>query len=417
MNYTLQPIRGTKDILKEDLYFFNQVIEQAKNLANIYCYEELITPTFENSAVFHHSLGETSDIVSKETYTFLDRDKTSITLRPEFTAGIVRALISNSLTQSLPLKFFSYGPVFRHERPQYCRYRHFHQINFEFFGQNDPKADIEIILLGLNILQKLKLDTIVILEINTVGDLISRQNYSKSLVNYLQTHKQSLSENSLRRLSTNPLRILDSKDEGDKKILKEAPSILDYLSHEAATYYSELIDLLNFLKINYKLNTNLVRGLDYYTHTVFEFTTQALGSQGTVLAGGRYNDLVKSMGGPDISAIGFAAGIERLAELYKKYHYNINIQKHFQLIPIGDEAEKHALKLSQELRSCGFNIYLDYGSNLKKRMQQANKRGAFAVIIFGDKEIKQNNYQIKNMQTSEQVLIAHNKLIDFLSTI
>ena len=417
MRPILQPIRGTKDILKEDFYFFNQVIKQAENLANIYCYEKLITPIFEKSAVFHRTLGETSDVVSKETYTFLDRDKTSITLRPEFTAGVVRALISNGLTQNLPSKFFSYGPVFRHERPQHCRYRQFHQINFEFLGPNDPKADIEVILLGFNILQALKLDKTVTLEINTVGDLISRRNYSKSLICYLQTNKQSLSEDSLRRLNVNPLRILDSKDPGDKQILKDAPSILDYLSHEAAAYYNELIDLLNFLKVHYQLNTNLMRGLDYYTHTVFEFTTKSLGSQGTVLAGGRYNGLVKLMGGPDISAIGFAAGIERLAELYKKHNSNVDIQKHFQLIPIGNEAEVYALKLSQELRNCGFNIYLDYKSNLKKRMQQANKREALAVIIFGDEEIKQNHYQIKNMQTGEQVLVAREKLIDFLSNI
>lgn len=356
MSFKLQPIRGTRDILREELYFFNKVINYARNIANLYCYEEIITPIFEDSSVFHRTLGETSDVVSKETYTFVDRDKTSITLRPEFTATIVRAIISNGLSQSLPLKFFTYGPVFRHERPQHCRYRQFNQINFEFLGPNDPKSDIEIICLALYLLKELNLEHLVRLEINTVGDLESRKNYSQALTSYLQKHKSSLSEDSLRRLEHNPLRILDSKDQNDKYILKSAPSILNYLTPDAEQYYREVTSLLEFLNIKYHSNTNLVRGLDYYTHTVFEFATELLGSQGTVLAGGRYNGLVKLMGGPSINAIGFAAGIERLVELHKKENGEINRQKNFHLIPIGEDAEKQALKIAEKLRSGGFNI-------------------------------------------------------------
>ncbi|WHQ46932.1 MAG: histidine--tRNA ligase [Candidatus Midichloria sp.] len=414
MSFTFQPIRGTRDILRGDLYFFNKVINYAKNIANLYCYEEIITPIFENSSVFHHTLGETSDVVSKETYTFIDRDKTSITLRPEFTAATVRAIISNGLTQSLPLKFFNYGPVFRHERPQHCRYRQFNQINFEFLGPNDPKSDIEIISLAVHLLKELNLEHLVNLEINTVGDLESRKNYSQSLISYLQKHKHSLSEDSLRRLEFNPLRILDSKDQNDKHILKEAPSILNYLTKEADKYYREVISLLEFLSIKYKTNTNLVRGLDYYTHTVFEFTTESLGSQGTVLAGGRYNGLVKLMGGPNINAIGFAAGIERLVELHKKENSEVSLQKNFHLIPIGEEAEKQALKIAEKLRSCSFNIYLNYNSSLKKRMQQANKLNALAVILFGDTEMQQLQYRVKGMKTGKEVLVDSDSLISFL---
>ena len=417
MSFKLQPIRGTRDILRERLYFFNKVVNYAKNIANLYCYEEIITPIFEDSSVFHRTLGETSDVVSKETYTFMDRDKTSITLRPEFTAAIVRAMISNGLTQSLPLKFFTYGPVFRHERPQHCRYRQFNQINFEFLGPDDPKSDIEIICLALYLLRELNLEHLVKLEINTVGDSESRKNYSQALTSYLQKHKSSLSEDSLRRLEHNPLRILDSKDQNDKCILESAPSILNYLTPDADQYYREVTSLLEFLNIKYHPNTKLVRGLDYYTHTVFEFTTELLGSQGTVLAGGRYNGLVKLMGGPSINAIGFAAGIERLVELHKKENGEISRQKNFHLIPIGEEAEKQALKIVEKLRGGGFNIYLDYNSSIKKRMQQANKLNASAVILFGDTEIQQSQYKVKDMKTGEGVLVDSDNLIDFLAKI
>jgi len=415
MNHIFQPIRGTKDILREDLFLYNKVITNASLVADLYCYEGIITPVFENSSVFHRTLGETSDVVSKETYTFIDRDKTSITLRPEFTAAVTRALISNGLTQSLPLKFFSYGPVFRHERPQHCRYRQFNQINFEFFGANGPESDVEIIQLGAHLLKNLNLTNLVELEINTVGDIESRVSYISVFIDYLNKHKNSLSEDSLRRLETNPLRILDSKSQEDKIILKDAPSILDYLTPEAENYYKKTLELLDYLEIKYSINKNLVRGLDYYTHTVFEFTTKFLGSQGTVLAGGRYNGLVKLMGGPNINAIGFAAGIERIAELCKQTNEAIIQQtKHFHIVPIGEEAEKKVLKIAQKLRNYGFNIYLDYSNNLKKMMQQANKRNALAVILFGEEEMLSNQYKIKDMSTGTQSLVTDENLIDFL---
>ena len=416
MKQQLQPIRGTKDLIGDEALLYNTIISIATGIAERYCYNYLSTPIFENSAIFHRTLGESSDIVNKETYTFLDRDKTSITLRPEFTAAIARALISNGLTQSLPVRFFSHGPVFRHERPQNLRYRQFHQLNFESFGDNNPASDAEMIALAYDIIKTLNINTLVKLEINTVGDIESRKSYSIALVKYLSQYQDQLSSDSIKRLVTNPMRILDSKDENDKRIIINAPSILEYLSKEASKYYEDVLGYLSHLKIPYTTNTKIVRGLDYYTHTVFEFTTDQLGSQGTVLAGGRYNGLVSIMGGPEIPAIGCAGGIERIMELYKKSNTLKKLQE-IHIIPIGMGAETKALILAQELRNKGFKIYLGYDMNLKKRMNYANKVNAKAVIIFGDDEMNRGEYQVKNMIDGTQRTINQESLIELLSTI
>ena len=416
MDQKLQNVRGTRDILGPDMLLHNSVLKCAKDFATLYCYEEIFTPIFEYTNVFHRTLGESSDIVSKETYTFTDRDKSLLTLRPEFTAGIVRAIVSNGMLQSLPLKLFSHGPVFRHERPQRCRYRQFNQINFEFFGPNNPNADVEVICLANDILNKLGLAHLINLEINTIGDIESRRNYSEILSIYLNKHKNSLSAESLARLDKNPLRILDSKNEIDKEILKDAPSIKNYLSNDSALYYEKFIKKLDSLQLKYTHNDKLVRGLDYYTHTVFEFTTSNLGSQGTVLAGGRYNGLVELMSGINIPGIGFAAGIERLVEMMKINQFDkLDIKKRIDLIPIGEIAEQKAQHIAKILRNNNIATYLLYDANLKKRMQFANKNNAIAAIIFGENEINNQSYQVKNMKTGEQTIINEDKLVNFLT--
>jgi histidyl-tRNA synthetase len=416
MSKDLQPVRGTRDILGADIELQNIVTSTAKEWANKYNFKEFSTPIFEFSDVFHRTLGDTSDIVSKETYTFLDREKTSITLRPEFTAGIVRALISNGLTQSLPQKLYSWGPVFRHERPQKARYRQFNQINFEYIGAKNPFCDVELIAIAHHILKSLGLAQHVALEINSLGDLESRNNYRTALSSFLDKYKNDLSEDSKMRLEKNPLRILDSKDANDHKILANAPKIADHFTDSAKQFFERVLAGLTELGIEYKLNSKLVRGLDYYTHTVFEFTTQLLGSQGTVLAGGRYNGLVELMGGPSIPAVGFAAGVERLYELMKALEYKLLTEKVVSLIPIGERAEKEALKIARMLREKNICVDLEYAGNIGKMMKRADKISATHAIIFGDDELKAGNIKVKNLKDGTENIVAISELFSSLQS-
>ena len=412
----LKRIRGTNDLIGEQLNYHEYVVNTAKDNAEKYCYIMLETPIIEDSTVFHRTLGETSDIVSKETYTFLDRDKTSITLRPEFTAAIVRAFINGGFTQSIPVKFFSHGPAFRHERPQKGRYRQFHQINFESFGALTPNSDAEIITLSYDILKALSLIDNTQLEINTLGDIESRKLYKKLLTEYFLRYENDLSDISKLRLKQNPLRILDSKDLNEKKIIKGAPKLEDVINLESKKYYYQMLENLDILGIDYKKNHTLVRGLDYYTHTVFEFTTDLLGSQGAVFAGGRYDGLVKLMGGPDISAIGFAGGIERLVELLK-LKKALNFKKPFvYLVPIGESAQKYAIEFARDLRNSGFIVNMEFGMKLKKHMQRADKQNASYALIFGDDELSQNKLKIKHMKTGEIKELNMNEVSSFLSS-
>ncbi len=416
MSKDLQPVRGTRDIIGLDIELQNIVTTIAKEWANKYNFKELSTPIFEFSDVFHRTLGDTSDIVSKETYTFLDREKTSITLRPEFTAGIVRSLISNGLTQSLPQKLYSWGPVFRHERPQKARYRQFNQINFEYIGAKSPFCDVELIAIAHHILKSLDLSQHVTLEINSLGDLESRNKYRTALSSFLDKYKNDLSEDSKMRLEKNPLRILDSKDANDHKILANAPKIADHFTDSAKQFFEKVLAGLSELGIEYKLNSKLVRGLDYYTHTVFEFTTQLLGSQGTVLAGGRYDGLVELMGGPSIPAVGFAAGVERLYELMKSLEYKLLTDKVVSLIPIGERAEKEALKIARMLREKNICVDLEYAGNIGKMMKRADKISATHAIIFGDDELKSGNVKVKNLKNGTENIVAISDLFSSLQS-
>ena len=315
---TPQRIRGTQDIFGEDQRRFAAVLEKFDQVRKLYCFQRLEIPIFEATGVFARSMGETSDVVSKEMYTFEDRGGDSITLRPEFTAGIARAYISEGWQQFAPLKVATSGPVFRYERPQKGRYRQFHQIDAEIIGAPEPAADVELLVLADQLLKDLGIAEGVTLQLNTLGDAATRDAWRTALVAHFEAHKDALSEDSLARLEKNPLRILDSKDPRDRPIADSAPDIDAYLTDEAAAFFKAVTDGLDAAGVAWTRNARLVRGLDYYRHTAFEFVTDRLGAQGTVLAGGRYDGLIGSLGGPETAGVGWAAGVERLAMLIEE---------------------------------------------------------------------------------------------------
>jgi histidyl-tRNA synthetase len=403
----LQPVRGTQDLLPEEQRRHRAVIEGARRIAERYGFQEVSTPIFEFTEVFARPIGETSDIVTKEMYSFADRGGDEITLRPEYTAGIVRAIISNGLTQSLPLKFFAAGPMFRYERPQKGRFRQFHQIDIELIGVAQPQADVEVIALGADILDSLGVLERTVLELNTLGDTSSRHAYRQALVGYYAEHRARLSEDSLARLERNPLRILDSKDEGDKRINAGAPSFADYLTADARAFFDAVRAGLDRLGISYRVSPRLVRGLDYYCHTAFEFVTTDLGAQGTVLGGGRYDGLMSLMGGPETPGVGWAAGVERLASLMREPAVPA---RPIAVIPVGEQGEAEAMKLAHQLRQSGYVIDLGYSGNLRKRMERANKINARAAVILGEDELRRNVATLRDLDTREQVEVPLGEL-------
>ena len=399
---TIRPVRGTHDLFGETIRRHRHVIDTGRATAALYGYEEIATPIFEFTEVFKRTLGDTSDIVTKEMYTFEDRGGESLTLRPEGTAAIVRAFISGGLAQSVPVKAFYRGPMFRYERPQKGRLRQFHQVGIEILGVEGPAADIEVITCGYHILEALGLGGTVTVELNTLGDLDSRAVYREALVAYLQGHKDKLSEDSLARLERNPMRILDSKDEGDRAVVADAPVLADHLNDASRDFFARVREGLAALNIPVEISPRLVRGLDYYTHTAFEFTTTQLGAQGTVLAGGRYDGLVKQMGGPPPPGVGWAAGVERLSMLLADPP---PAPRPFAVIPAGAEAEALALTLTDRLRRAGHVVDLGYGGNMGKRMKRANKVGARAAIILGDEELAAGEATVRDLDSGEQARV------------
>ena len=395
----LQPVRGTRDLIGEDHRRHQHIIDTARRVSATYGMAEWATPIFEDTRVFSRSLGDTSDVVMKEMYSFQDRGGDSLTLRPEATAGICRALVSNGLTQSLPQKVFYTGPMFRYERPQKGRYRQFHQIDVEVLGSVEPLADAEVIACGWDILKVLGIADDVVLEVNTLGDRDSRDAYRAALVDYFTAHQDGLSEDSLTRLERNPLRILDSKDEGDRRIVAGAPTIQPYLTEAAATFYARLKGYLAAFGVPFVENPRIVRGLDYYGHTAFEFVTSRLGAQGTVMGGGRYEGLVEEMGGPPIPGIGWAAGIERLSMLLADVPAP---PRPVAVVPVGEAAEAPALAVLQQLRHAGIPAEMAYRGNLKRRLERANRIGARAAVILGETEIASGVAQVKDFVSGAQ---------------
>jgi len=399
----LQPPRGTHDLIGEEQRRHNHVVDTARRIAATYGFDEWTTPIFEDTRVFSRTLGETSDVVTKEMYTFDDRGGDSLTLRPEATAGVCRALVTNGLTQSLPQKVFFAGPMFRYERPQKGRFRQFHQIDIELIGPSEPLADAEVIACGWAILQALGVAGETVLEINTLGDKDSRAAYRDALVGYFTQHQAALSEDSLARLDRNPLRILDSKDEADRRIVANAPVIAGHLTAAAAAFYASVRTWLDRFGVPYRENPRIVRGLDYYGHTAFEFVTGRLGAQGTVMAGGRYDGLVQEMGGPPTPAVGWAAGIERLAMLLD---HPPKAPAPVAVVPIGEAAEMAALGILQALRAAGLRAEMAYRGNVRRRMERANRIGARAAVILGEDDLAQGVAQVKNLATGEQKAVA-----------
>jgi histidyl-tRNA synthetase len=408
---SLQPVRGTQDLLPETMRRHRHITETARRLAALYGFCEIATPVFEFTEVFARPIGEHTDIVSKEMYTFLDRGGEEITLRPEATAGIVRAVLSNGLTQSAPLKFFYTGPMFRYERPQKGRFRQFHQIDVEILGVPQPQADIELIALGWRVLNRLGIGQQVVVELNTLGDRESRSAYRDALVSYLSARQAHLSEESRGRLARNPLRILDSKDEGDRRIVAEAPEFSAFLNPASSAFFARVQAGLDQLGIAYRLNPRLVRGLDYYSHTVFEFVTTALGAQGTVLAGGRYDGLVELMGGPRMAGVGWAAGVERLAMLIGDPPTE---PRPFVVIPIGEEAEAMALTIAETLRSDDYRVELSYSGNLSRRLRYANRIAARGALLIGEDERARNVVKVRDLDSGEECEVLLDPLLSNL---
>ncbi len=408
----LQPVRGTRDILPEDMRRFRQVVDTARELCERYGYLEMATPIFEFTEVFSRPLGETSDVVSKEMYSFADRGGEQLTLRPEATAAVARTFLSEGLAHELPVKFFCHGPMFRYDRPQKGRWRQFHQLNVELIGVAQPLGDVEIIALGWDILEALGVRARTAMELNSLGDAESRRTYREVLVAYFNDHRAKLSDDSRERLTRNPLRILDSKDEGDKKISAGAPTLSDHLNQDSVDFFGQVREGLDALGIGYKLNPHLVRGLDYYTHTIFEFTTPDLGAQATVMGGGRYDGLIELLGGPATPGVGWAAGIERLSMLMTAAP---PAPRPIVVIPISAPAEAKALAVTHDLRRAGFAVELGFGGNLKKRMKRADKLGARAAVLMGEDELAQDAATLRDLETGKQELVSLSALSERLA--
>ena len=399
----IQSVRGTHDLVGETAAAHNYVVAGARDCAHRYGFEDIDPPIFEFTPVFARTMGEGSDVVRKEMYSFTDNGGEDISLRPEFTAGICRAFISGGMQQNLPLKFFAHGPAFRYERPQKGRQRQFHQIDAEILGVEGPGADIEIITLGAEILHDLGILQACVLDLNTLGDPESRLVYRDALVTYFSDHKDKLSEDSVDRLGRNPLRILDSKDDGDRKIVADAPLMAEFLNPASADFFAAVCEGLDTLGIAYNLNQRLVRGLDYYTHTAFEFVTDALGAQGAVIAGGRYDGLIQMLGGPPTPGIGWAGGIERLGMLAA--HAPVPVRP-IAFVPMGDAAERLALKLCHGLRRDGFTVDMAFRGNLSRRLKRANKQHARAALILGDDEIAKGVVTLRDLDDGGQQDVA-----------
>jgi histidyl-tRNA synthetase len=400
---TLQPVRGTQSLLGEDADRLAAVVGAFDRVRRLFGFQRVEVPVIEPTAVFARSIGETTDIVSKEMYSFEDRGGDSITLRPEFTAGIARAYISEGWQQHAPLKLATHGPAFRYERPQKGRFRQFHQLDAEVIGAGEPAADVELLSLGDQLLRELGIHDGVTLQLNTLGDAETRDAWRSALVDYFQSHKSSLSEDSLTRLDRNPLRILDTKDLNERPIADAAPSIDDFLTSEAADFFGQVTAGLDAAGVQWTRNSRLVRGLDYYRHTAFEFVTDRLGAQGTVLAGGRYDGLIESLGGPHTPAVGWAAGIERLAMMIEAPAPETSSVA---VVPLGERAEAEGIKIVAGLRREGIAADMAYRGNMKKRLSRANAAGAKYALILGDNELDAGEAQLKDLTTGEQKAVS-----------
>jgi histidyl-tRNA synthetase len=408
----IQAIRGTRDILPDEISYWQEVEAVAREILARAVYREIRSPIFETTSLFERGIGEATDVVGKEMYTFVDKGDRSITLRPEGTAGVVRAFIEHSLyAQGGVQRLWYTGPMFRYERPQTGRQRQFHQIGVELLGSNSPRADVEVIAIATHILQALGLKNLR-LDLNSVGNSEDRQNYREALVNYLTPYKNELDKDSQERLDRNPLRILDSKDKRTQEIAQNAPRLLDYLSDYSREHFARVQQLLSDLDIKYQINPCLVRGLDYYTHTAFEIQSDDLGAQATVCGGGRYDGLVEQLGGPITPAVGWAIGMERLILLLQQLHSAPTTKLDFYLVSRGESAEAQALILAEKLRAAKFSVELDLsGSAFAKQFKRADRSGAIACLVLGDAEAESQSVKVKWMASAREEAISQAELL------
>jgi len=389
----MQPIRGFRDLLQQEFTTFSKIRDVCTKIAHMYGYTGIELPIVESLEVFKRTLGDASDVVNKEMFTISDRHDDILALRPEATASVVRALISNKLTQDLPQKFFYNGPMFRYERPQKGRYRQFYQFGIEAFGEKDPYMDAEVILVAHRMLKELGIEGFKF-EINTIGDVFSRKAYNNALIKYLTPHQNELSKDSQERLIKNPLRILDSKDMQDQKILEDAPKFSDVLNAQSKVFFETVCKYLDQFGIEYHINPLLVRGLDYYTHTVFEFKHADLGAQDAFLSGGRYDGLVQTMGGPDIPGVGFAMGMDRTMFLTDAKSVECPII----VIPFLDDCVPYALQVSEMLRDQDISCELSFKGKLSKDLKYADKREAKYAVLIGEDEVKDQTVTLKHLE-------------------
>ena len=396
---TPRRIRGTQDIFGDEQRRFAHVLATFERVRALYCFQRIDIPVFESTAVFARSLGETTDVVSKEMYTFEDRGGDSLTLRPEFTAGIARAYLTEGWQQFAPLKLTTSGPVFRYERPQKGRFRQFHQIDAEVIGAAEPAADVELLVLADQLLRELGISEGVTLQLNTLGDAATREAWRKALVAHFEAHRGELSEDSLTRLEKNPMRILDSKDPRDRPIADSAPDIDAYLTDEARAFFEAVTAGLDAAGVAWERNARLVRGLDYYRHTAFEFVTDRLGSQGTVLAGGRYDGLIGSLGGPETAGVGWAAGVERLAMLLEEPAAS---KLTVAVVPGESELSGEAARVAFELRRAGISAWTAYTGQTKKRLARARTSGVDAVLYVRRPDSAGRCYYFTSVSVSDE---------------
>ena len=415
----IRRIKGTQDILPGEIKRWQDLETVMRNVSRLFNFTEIRTPIFESSELFHRSVGETTDIVKKETYDFEDRGKRMNTLRPEGTASVVRSVIENKLyvEENLPLKLYYYGPMFRYERPQKGRQRQFHQFGAEVIGSDSPLADAEIINFAATFLEALKIKNVQV-RINSLGDAESKEKYQKALREYLEPNIKNLCEDCNRRYVENPLRVLDCKIDKDNEALINAPKPYDYLSDKAKVHFEQVIMALESLGLNYKIDKNLVRGLDYYTHTVFEIDSdlETLGAQSTLVGGGRYNNLYSSLEGPDLGAVGFAFGVERLLLALEGINHETETDNiHAYFIALGDIFQTDALKIINDLRHGGLVIDYDFfNKNLKGQFKQANRMNPKFYLIYGEEEAKAGVVNVKSLTTKEQVQVKVEELYQYL---
>ncbi len=416
MSKALRSVKGTRDLLPPQTAVWNAVEEIARRVFTSYGYGEIRTPVLESTDLFVRGVGESTDIVGKEMYTFADRKGRSLSLRPEATAAIGRAFVEHNLQElPLPVRLYCIGPFFRYERPQKGRYRQFFQIDAELLGDPGPHSDVEVILMLLRFLRELGLERLVVL-INTVGDEASRLAYRAALVSYLEPYKDQLGEDSRRRLESNPLRILDSKAPAERQLLEGAPNLHDHLSPESREHFEQVLALLERFEVELEVAPQLVRGLDYYTRTVFEIVSQGLGSQDAIVGAGRYDRLIGDLGGPPTEAIGFAIGQDRLIDvLPESFRAAATASSPAMLIPIGDQAQVEGLALAERLRQAGIVVIAELsGRSVRSALKQANRRGARHAILLGEDEIARGEVTFRDLESGEQLALSTDDLVQRL---